>query len=108
MTEVDDVRSTSVADLLMARAQDDHPGLRFGDDQWSWRQVARDDSARTLTYSIVDGAPVESHRAVITVTPTGDSSSVTWEVDAAPDEMADLMTTMYQGSLDEVKKRIEG
>jgi carbon monoxide dehydrogenase subunit G len=72
------------------------------------RQVARDDSARTLTYSIVDGAPVESHRAVITVTPTGDSSSVTWEVDAAPDEMADLMTTMYQGSLDEVKKRIEG
>jgi hypothetical protein len=33
---------------------------------------------------------------------------VTWEVDAAPDEMADLMTTMYQGSLDEVKKRIEG
>jgi carbon monoxide dehydrogenase subunit G len=71
-------------------------------------QVARDDSARTLTYSIVDGAPVESHEAVITVTPTGDTSSVTWVVDASPDEMAGLMTTLYQQSLDELKKRIEG
>ncbi len=29
----------SVADLLVARAEDDHPGLRFEDEQWSWRQV---------------------------------------------------------------------
>jgi fatty-acyl-CoA synthase len=30
---------TSVAGLLVARADDDHPGLRFEDEQWSWRQV---------------------------------------------------------------------
>jgi carbon monoxide dehydrogenase subunit G len=70
--------------------------------------VARDDAARSLTYSIVGGVPIESHRAVITVTPTGDTSHVTWEVDARPDEMASFMTTTYQGSLDELKKRVEG
>ncbi len=70
--------------------------------------VDRDDSARTLTYAIVEGAPVESHEAVITVTPTGDTSSVTWVVDASPDDMAGLMTTLYQQSLDELKKHIEG
>jgi fatty-acyl-CoA synthase len=29
----------SVADLLVARAEDDHPGLRFEDEQWTWREV---------------------------------------------------------------------
>jgi carbon monoxide dehydrogenase subunit G len=70
--------------------------------------VAKDDAARALTYSIVGGVPIESHEAVITVTPTGDTSHVTWAVDATPDEMADLMTGVYQGALDELKKRIEG
>ncbi len=70
--------------------------------------VAKDDDARALTYSIVGGVPIESHQAVITVTPTGDSAHVTWAVDATPDEMADLMTGVYQGALDELKKRIEG
>jgi carbon monoxide dehydrogenase subunit G len=72
------------------------------------RLVGRDDGGRVITYSIVDGAPVESHRAVVTVTPAGDGSHVTWEVEATPDEMADLMTAVYQGTLDELKKRIEG
>ena len=30
--------------------------------------VSSDDDARVLTYSIVDGAPVERHQAVVTVT----------------------------------------
>jgi fatty-acyl-CoA synthase len=46
LTEEDDIRSTSVADLLVARAEDDHPGLRFGDQQWSWRQVVAASSER--------------------------------------------------------------
>jgi fatty-acyl-CoA synthase len=29
----------SVADLLMARADDDRPGLAFGETGWSWREV---------------------------------------------------------------------
>ena len=72
------------------------------------RLVARDDAARALTYSIKDGAPVETHQAVITVTPVGDTSHVTWDVEATPDEMADLMTTIYQQSLDAVKAHVEG
>lgn len=70
--------------------------------------VAKDDAARVLTYSIVDGVPIESHRGVISVTPTGDTSHVTWEVDVRPDEMAPFLTTTYQGALDELKKRVEG
>lgn len=72
------------------------------------RLVSRDDAARALTYSIADGAPVESHQAVITVTPAGNGSHVTWEVDATPDEMADLMATIYQQALEALKARIEG
>ena len=69
--------------------------------------VSSDDGARTLTYSIVDGAPVDHHQAVITVTPRGDGSHVTWDVDAEPDTMAELMTSVYQGSLDALKAYAE-
>ena len=30
---------TTVAELLLARADDDATGLRFGDESWTWRQV---------------------------------------------------------------------
>jgi carbon monoxide dehydrogenase subunit G len=72
------------------------------------RLVAKDDADRTLTYAIADGAPVESHEAVITVTPSGETSHVTWAVDAKPDDMADLMTGLYQQSLDALKAHVEG
>ena len=71
------------------------------------RLVARDDAGRALTYSIAEGAPVESHQAVITVTPTGDTCHVSWAVEATPDEMADLMATIYQQSLDALKTHVE-
>ena len=69
--------------------------------------IARDDAARAITYAIVDGVPVESHEATITVTPTDSGSRVTWVVDAAPDEMADLMQGVYQGSLEALKAHVE-
>jgi carbon monoxide dehydrogenase subunit G len=72
------------------------------------RLVAKDDAGRTLTYAIADGAPVESHEAVITVTPTGETAHVTWVVDAKPDDMADLMTGLYQQSLEALKAHVEG
>ena len=71
------------------------------------RLVAKDDAGRSLTYSIADGAPVEHHQAIITVTPTGDASHVTWAVDATPDAMADLMTGLYQQSLEALKAHVE-
>ena len=46
--------------------------------------VSKDDAGRSLTYSIADGAPVETHEAVITVTPAGDASHVTWAVRPRP------------------------
>jgi carbon monoxide dehydrogenase subunit G len=70
--------------------------------------VSRDDTARAITYGIVDGVPVESHEATITVSPAGAGSHVTWVVDAAPDEMADLMQTIYQQSLEALKAHVEG
>jgi hypothetical protein len=70
--------------------------------------VSKDDAARALTYGIVDGVPVESHEATITVTAAGDGSHVTWVVDATPDEMADLMQSVYQQSLEALKAHVEG
>jgi uncharacterized membrane protein len=71
------------------------------------RLVSKDDVGRVLTYSIVEGAPVESHQGVITVTPSGDSTHATWEVKATPDEMADLMVAVYQQALEALKTHIE-
>jgi mxaD protein len=70
--------------------------------------IARDDAARAITYAITDGVPVESHQATITVTAAGDGSHVTWVVDAAPDEMADLMLAVYQQSLKALKAAVQG
>ena len=71
------------------------------------RLVSKDDDGRVLTYSVIDGAPVERHEAVITVTPTGGTSHVTWLVDAVPDEIADFMTSVYQQSLEALKAHVE-
>jgi uncharacterized membrane protein len=69
---------------------------------------SKDDTARAITYSVVDGVPVESHQATVTVTANGDGCHVTWDVEATPDEMADLMVSVYQGSLDALKAHVEG
>jgi mxaD protein len=72
------------------------------------RLVSKDDAARALTYTIADGAPVEQHQAVITVHALGDNSRVTWDVEAKPDEMADLMVTIYQQALEALKTHLGG
>jgi len=71
------------------------------------RLVRRDDAARALTYSIIEGAPVESHEATITVTPEGSGSLVTWDVSATPDEMAGFMQGMYAQALVSLKAKAE-
>lgn len=72
------------------------------------RLVSLDDDARSITYSIVDGVPVESHEATITVTEEGDGCRVVWSVTASPDEMAGLMQGIYQQALDPLKAKVEG
>jgi mxaD protein len=72
------------------------------------RLVSTSDDTHTQTYSIVDGVPVEFHQATITVTPDGAGSKVTWDVEARPDEMTDLMQGIYQQTLDALKAKLDG
>ncbi|GAB2452752.1 long-chain-fatty-acid--CoA ligase [Nocardioides hungaricus] len=37
----------TVREQLLARAEDDHPGLLAGDDAWSWREVVRESCVRS-------------------------------------------------------------
>ena len=63
------------------------------------RLVSRDEAARSLTYAIVDGVPVESHQATVSVVGSGDGSLVTWAVEATPDEMLPVFTDTYANAL---------
>jgi carbon monoxide dehydrogenase subunit G len=63
------------------------------------RLVSRDDATRTICYSVVDGVPIESHKATITVEPEGEGSKVTWAYEVTPDEMAPIFGDTYKGAL---------
>jgi carbon monoxide dehydrogenase subunit G len=67
------------------------------------RLMARDDERRTLTYSVVAGVPIDSHRATITVDPEGDGSRVTWAYVVTPDEMAPVFGDSYQAALTSIE-----
>src|SRR3954453_22796106 len=41
----------TVAELLLARADDDHPGLLFGEDAWSWAEVVAESARRAALAS---------------------------------------------------------
>jgi mxaD protein len=63
------------------------------------RLLSRDDDTRTLTYSVIGGVPVESHRATISVEPDGAGSKITWAYAVTPDEMAPIFGDTYKGAL---------
>jgi mxaD protein len=63
------------------------------------RLLSRDEATRTLSYSVVDGVPLESHTATITVEPEGSGSKVTWAYDVEPAEMAPIFGDTYKGAL---------
>ncbi len=69
-----------------------------------------DDNARTISYSIVESPMdnLESHLATITVTPEGSGSRVTYECEAKPDELIGMFGPLYESSLTEIKKKLEG
>ncbi len=46
---------TTVAQLLLERADDDHTGLRSGDASWTWRQVAEESANRASWMGLVRG-----------------------------------------------------
>lgn len=73
------------------------------------RLVSQDDDERTHSYSIVEGPmPIEHHLATISVRPDGDGAILTWEYEVRPDEMAAAFGPVYEGSVEAVKKQLEG
>ncbi len=64
------------------------------------RLVDRDEVSRTITYSVVDGAPFESHRSQISVEPSDAGSRVVWQFEVAPDEMLPLLADQYAKALE--------
>jgi carbon monoxide dehydrogenase subunit G len=63
------------------------------------RLLARDDASRTLTYSVVDGVPIDSHTATISVEPEGDGCHIIWAYAVTPDEMAAVFGDTYKSAL---------
>lgn len=69
------------------------------------RLVARDETERTITYSVIDGVPVEHHQATIAVAPGDTGAVVTWSFDVAPDEMAPIFADTYARGLKSLQSR---
>jgi carbon monoxide dehydrogenase subunit G len=61
--------------------------------------LTRDEETRTISYSVVGGVPIDSHRATITVEPEGEGSKVTWAYEVTPDEMAPIFGDTYKAAL---------
>jgi hypothetical protein len=51
---------------------------------------------------------LESHLATISVAPEGSGSHVTWAVEVMPDELLGLFLPVYESSVVELKKQLEG
>jgi carbon monoxide dehydrogenase subunit G len=63
------------------------------------RLLSRDDATRTISYSVIAGLPVESHKATLSVEPEGEGSMVTWAYEVEPAEMAALLNDNYKAAL---------
>ena len=61
--------------------------------------LARDDQARSITYTVADGVPIESHRATITVRTHDDGSLVQWAFVVEPDSMMPVFADTYKTAL---------
>ncbi len=68
-----------------------------------------DDAGRSISYSVVESpmGNLESHLATISVEPEGTGSHLTWTVDVRPDDLLALFLPIYEGSVVELKKKIE-
>jgi carbon monoxide dehydrogenase subunit G len=68
-----------------------------------------DDDNRVIAYSLFE-APIpnlESHLCTISVSPEGNGSHVTWAVEVAPDDLLGIFLPIYEGSIGEIKKKVE-
>lgn len=81
------------------RAEGDDRVLSMHGMEVRERLLERDDTARSISYSIVEGVPVEHHKATVSVTPTETGSTITWAFDAEPDSMVALLSDSYKAAL---------
>jgi hypothetical protein len=63
------------------------------------RLIARDEATRTLTYSIIDGVPVDAHEASIRVEPHESGCEIVWSVTSDPEAAQPLFADAYRGAL---------
>jgi carbon monoxide dehydrogenase subunit G len=71
------------------------------------RLLARDEEGRTITYSVV-GAPIESHRATMSVKADGRGSKVTWAYEVTPDELEPILAETYRRALASLRSKLDG
>ena len=63
------------------------------------RLVSHDDAARTISYSIIDGVPVEAHLATIRVDAHETGCEISWSVTSDPEAAQPLFADAYRGAL---------
>jgi uncharacterized protein YndB with AHSA1/START domain len=68
--------------------------------------VDRDDDARRLAWTIVDG-PYTHHNGVAQVLHDGEGSRFVWTADVLPNEFAELTGEMMERGIDVVKETLE-
>jgi carbon monoxide dehydrogenase subunit G len=68
-----------------------------------------DEKAHAISYSLIESpiGNLESHLVTIAVAPEGKGSHVTWAVEVTPDELLGLFLPIYEGSVLEIKKKVE-
>ena len=69
-----------------------------------------DDDNRRISYSVVESpmSNLESHLATIAIDPEGSGTHLTYSVEVSPDELLGLFLPVYEGSVVEIKKKLEG
>jgi polyketide cyclase/dehydrase/lipid transport protein len=63
------------------------------------RLISRDESTRTITYSIIDGVPVDAHESSIRVHPHESGCEIVWSVTSDPEAAQPLFADAYRGAL---------
>jgi len=64
------------------------------------RLLDRDDATHSITYSVVDGVPLDAHKATISLRADGEGSEVTWAFEVKPESMVPIFADTYQKALE--------
>jgi Polyketide cyclase / dehydrase and lipid transport len=73
----------------------------------SERLISRDEAARTITYSIIDGVPIEAHEATIRVMPHETGCEIEWSVTSDPEAAQPLFADAYRGALVALHEKLD-